>query len=88
MLFYPKHTLAIAFCASLAWKFAQGQVGVYIFSSLSPFGADHLVKWNCNAVGSGQIELNVCVPARTWILASIEMNTDGRKVKEISHGFV
>lgn len=46
------------------------------------------MKWSCNAVGSGQIELNVCVPARTWILASIEMNTDGRKVKEISHGFV
>lgn len=47
-----------------------------------------LVKLSCNAVGSGQTELNVCAPAHTRILASIKMNTDGRKAKEISHGLV
>lgn len=58
------------------------------FSSLFPFEANHLVKWSCNVVGSSQIELNVCAPAHTRILASIEMSRDGRKVKEILHSLV
>lgn len=62
--------------------------GFFFFPSFLLLELIILVKLSCNAVGSGQIELNVCAPAHTQILASIKMNTDSCKAKELSHGLV
>lgn len=63
----------------------------FIYIYISPPLLLELITWvklSCNAADSGQVELNVCAPAHTQLLASTAMSRDSHEAQEVSRGLV